>query len=245
MTGSKRIRGVVFDKDGTLFNFQASWSKWATDVLVGLSRNDLRLAWNVGGNLGFDLQTQQFDSESPLIANTPEAILEALQREYSNWSKQGIQDLVTTCTTNAEMVEAVPLKALIGGLRSQGFTLGIATNDAEATANAQLSMAGVIDLFDFVAGYDSVNCPKPEPDMLLAYCEHSGIPPSEAVMVGDSLFDIVAGRKANMRTVGVLTGGETRHRLSAQAEAVLDDIGVLPEWLAETNRHLGSGTVIR
>ena len=243
MTSSRRIRGVVFDKDGTLFDFQASWSKWATNLLVGLSRDDLQLARKVGNKLGFDLETQEFDSKSPLVANTPEAILDSLRHEYPNWSARDIGNLISMCSFDAEMVEAVPLKALLDGLRDQGYCLGVATNDAEGIAKAHLGTAGVVDLFEFIAGYDSVQYPKPAPDMLLAFCRTTGIPPKETVMVGDSMFDIVAGYTADTHTVGVLTGGEARSRLSVLADAVLDNIGLLPDWLADANIQPDIGNV--
>ena len=232
-----RIRGVVFDKDGTLFDFRASWSGWAMNLLVELSRDDLNLARTVGARLGFDLDSGRFEAGSPLVAGTPQSILEELQREFSDWSDTEMASLIYTCSINAKMVEAVPLHDLLGNLHGRGYKLGVATNDAEGTAMAHLETAGVADHFDFVAGFDSVQNPKPEPDMLLAFCRETGIPPEETVMVGDSLSDMIAGINARMHTVGVLTGGEGRARLSSWADAVLDNIGLIPGWLEEANRR--------
>lgn len=51
------------------------------------------------------------------------------------------------------------------------------------------------------------------------------------VMVGDSTHDLVAGRRAGMRTVGVLTGVAGQGELAPHADVVLPHIGHLLEWL--------------
>lgn len=92
-------------------------------------------------------------------------------------------------------------------------------------------MAAVLQFFDFVAGYDSGYGAKPDPTMLLAFCNDSGIDASQTLMVGDSLFDLLAGCRAGMRTVGVLTGMAEAAELAPYADLVLADIGELPSVL--------------
>jgi phosphoglycolate phosphatase len=62
-----------------------------------------------------------------------------------------------------------------------------------------------------------------------------GLVPADVVMVGDSLHDLMAARAAGMHAVGVLTGLAEAAILAPFADAVLPDIGALPEWLAERN----------
>jgi phosphoglycolate phosphatase len=109
--------------------------------------------------------------------------------------------------------------------------IGLATNDTEAPARAHLTAHGVLDLFDFVAGYDSGYGPKPGPGMCLAFARETGIDPARAVMVGDSTHDLIAGRAAGMRCVAVLTGIATAEELRPHADVVLRDIGGLGDWL--------------
>ena len=83
----------------------------------------------------------------------------------------------------------------------------------------------------FVAGYDSGYAPKPQPGQILAALEHMGVGAGEAAMVGDSSHDLLAGRAAGVRTIGVLTGTASRTDLAPLADVVLDDIGAIPDWL--------------
>ena len=119
----------------------------------------------------------------------------------------------------------------LDALRARGLRLGVATNDAEIPARAHLDAAGVTDRFDFIAGSDSGHGGKPAPGQLLAFCATVGLPPSDVIMVGDSLHDLHAGRAAGMRSIAVLTGMATEADLAPHATTVLPDIGALPGWL--------------
>jgi phosphoglycolate phosphatase len=133
----------------------------------------------------------------------------------------------------AVMTPAVPLRATLGSLRARGLRLGLATNDTEAPARAHLMAHDVLDLFDFVAGYDSGHGPKPAPGMLLAFARQCRLDPARVVMVGDSCHDLIAGRAAGMRTVGVLTGIAGAAELTPHADHILPDIGGLEAWIAQ------------
>ena len=126
----------------------------------------------------------------------------------------------------------MPLQPWIAELRALGLKIGVATNDAEAPARAHLSSAGVEDLFDFIAGYDSGYGGKPAPGMCLGFAEAMGVAPDAVVMVGDSTHDLLAGRAAQMRTVAVLTGMAGEADLAPYADVVLPSIGALPAWIA-------------
>jgi phosphoglycolate phosphatase len=128
-------------------------------------------------------------------------------------------------------VEATALLPLLARLRAEGFTLGVATNDGETPARAHLQRAGILDAFDFIAGYDSGHGGKPGPGMLRAFCAATGAEPARSVMIGDSTHDLVAGRAAGMATVAVLTGLAVAEDLAPHADAVLSDIAALPGWL--------------
>ena len=127
--------------------------------------------------------------------------------------------------------EAVPLYPFLQALRRRGLRLGVATNDAEMPARAHLTAAGVVELFDFVAGSDSGFGAKPGPGQLQGFLQAMDLLPEQVLMVGDSLHDLRAGRAAGMRTAAVLTGIADTQQLEPYADVVLPDIGHLPAWL--------------
>ncbi len=225
------IRGVLFDKDGTLFDFMATWGNWTRALLRDLASGSGSDAESLGRAVGYDLATGTFAQDSPIIAHTPEEIAEALLPHLPGSSPVALVARMNALSAGAAQTPAVPLLPLMSGLRARGLRIGLATNDAEAPARAHLEQAGIAHLFDFVAGWDSGHGAKPATGQLAAFARTFGFSPAEVVMVGDSRHDLIAGRAAGMRSVGVLTGLASAADLSPLAEDVLPDIGHLPRWL--------------
>ncbi len=225
------IRGVIFDKDGTLFDFTATWSKWAAAFLMELAGGDVARAAFLGRVIGFDIAQHTFEPGSPVIADTADMIASALLPHLPGESLTAMVSRMNAAAAGTELVEAVPLRPLFADLKQQGLKIGLATNDGEVPARSHLVTAGIVDLFDFVAGFDSGFGAKPAPGMLLAFAERFALAPGEVAMVGDSAHDLAAARAAGMRGVGVLTGPASERELRPFAEIVLPDIGHLPEWI--------------
>ncbi|MCB1338713.1 MAG: HAD family hydrolase [Maritimibacter sp.] len=226
-----RADAVLFDKDGTLFDFDAAWVAWTETMLARWAEGDAARAAALAEALGFDPVGRAFRPGSVVIASTTAEVAERVA-EVLGVPAASLLDRINAEAARAPMVETVPLVPLLAGLAATGLRLGLATNDAEAPARAHLATAGVVGIFDFVAGSDSGHGGKPAPGMLLAFADHVGVAPARVVMVGDSTHDLEAGRAAGMQTVGVLSGHAGHDQLAPLADAVLPDIGHLPDWLA-------------
>lgn len=225
------IDGLLFDKDGTLFDFRASWGRWAEDFLARIAR-DAGHAARLGQAIGFDRATGSFAPDSPVIAATAADIAAALVRELPGLTVAELTERIDASAAQAPMSEAVPLRPLLESLRRKGLRLGLATNDSEAPARQHLAAHGITDCFDFIAGYDSGHGAKPGPGMCLAFARVTGLAPDRVAMVGDSRHDLEAGRAAGMRTIAVLSGIARREDLAPHADVVLGTIGEIPGWLA-------------
>ncbi len=225
------IDGLLFDKDGTLFDFRVSWGRWAQDFLTRIAM-DASHARRLGRSIGYDLETGSFAPDSPVIAATAADIAAALAPGLPNMKVAELTDRIDSSAGQAPMSEAVPLRPLLTGLRARGLRLGVATNDSEAPARQHLANHGITDCFDFIAGYDSGHGAKPGPGMCLAFAREQRLEPSRVAMVGDSRHDLEAGRAAGMRTLAVLTGIAKREELAPHADVVLPDIGAIPDWLS-------------
>ena len=224
------IDGIVFDKDGTLFDFNATWGAWARTMLETETRGDAALLDRLAGVLGYDLDAGRFRPGSVVIASTVDETADAML-EVLGGDKAALIARMKDAAQHVPQQEAAPLKTYFGALKTRGWALGIATNDNEVTARRHLETAGVLGAFDFVAGYDSGHGGKPAPGQLLAFCAATGVRPDRAMMVGDSLHDLHAGRAAGMICVGVLTGPAPAEELAPHADVVLASIGDLPGWI--------------
>lgn len=228
---SLRADAVLFDKDGTLFNFGATWDVWAAEVIAHLSGGDQNLQEAMAVSAGYDLGSTCFRTDSPVIAGTNLEAAECLARVLPDRSVEEVELYLMKAAAEAPLSEAVPLVPFLAQLAAQDLALGVMTNDSEFAARAHLQSSGVEGMFDFIAGFDSGFGAKPDPDPLLAFAVTMNIAPERVVMVGDSTHDLQAGRAAGMQTIGVLTGPARAVELEPWADVVMPDIGGVLGWL--------------
>jgi len=228
---SDTIKAVLFDKDGTLFDFRGTWDVWAAGFLPELSGGDADVLNELAQALSFDLQAQAFLPNSLVIAGSNREISRVIAKVLKRKDFDVVEQELAASAAKAPLAPAVELAPFLQGLKDAGYKLGVMTNDAHSVAQAHLGNAGVSDLFDFVCGSDSGFGAKPDPEPLLAFCAHVHVDPFHTVMLGDSTHDLQAARAAGMAGVGVLTGVARAPDLAPLADAVLNDIGELPAWL--------------
>lgn len=228
---SAPIAGIIFDKDGTLFDFNATWGPVTGQIIAHESAGDVAKAAALAEVLGFDLATDTFLPGSLVIASTADVVEAAVLPFTADQDLDALRIRMRTATAHVPQVQVTDLHGILHDLRRRDLILGVATNDAYAPAIANLDQVGVREHFAFIAGCDSGHGSKPSAGQLHAFCAISGLTPDVCVMVGDSLHDMHAGRGAGMRTVGVLTGPAQEPELAPHADVVLNSIADLPAWL--------------
>jgi len=226
-----QIKGLLFDKDGTLFDFQTTWGPWAEIFIKHLAKDDAQLTKLIADSLGYDRQSGTFLKSSNFIAGTTEELLDVVLSSIPNMSRESLEAFYLHSTSQAELSPPVPLMPLLQQFKNNAIKIGVATNDHETTAINHLRKANIQSQFDFIAGFDSGYGAKPESGMQLAFCEATQLKPEQVAMVGDSLHDIESGNRAGMISIGVLTGMSTREELETKATVVLNDIGEITDWL--------------
>ncbi|SIS65842.1 HAD family hydrolase [Phaeovulum vinaykumarii] len=233
MTGA--IKALIFDKDGTLFDFEATWCAWSRGLLLDLAEGDAAHAARMGAAVGYVFDPAggpgRFERTSPVIAGTADGVARLLLPHLPGMDAAGLIARMNARASAAPQAEVVPLGPLLARLRGRGLRLGVATNDSEAPARAHLRAVGAETAFDFIAGADSGYGGKPEAGQLLAFADRFDLDPAQVAMVGDSLHDLAAAQAAGMRGVGVLSGFATAGDLAPHAHAVLPHIGALEVWL--------------
>ncbi len=109
------------------------------------------------------------------------------------------------------------------------FVLGVATGKAMRGVNHTVEAHELHGLFTTVMTADT-NPSKPHPAMVTACCDDTGIPPSRAIMIGDTSFDMQMGRAAGVATIGVTWGYHSADRLAASDPAhTVADFAALTE----------------
>ncbi len=119
---------------------------------------------------------------------------------------------------------------LLERLLTQGKQIGILTRNGKDIAHETLKACGLMDFFEptLVLSRDC-HAPKPEPDGILALLDTWAAPPTEAVMVGDYKFDLMAGQRAGTATVYIDTAGE--YMWSEYADYGVQSLEAVVNWL--------------
>lgn len=98
-------------------------------------------------------------------------------------------------------------RELVERLRREGMRLVVVTSANEEDLKLLLEKSGVTGLVDACTSSDDVDESKPHPDLVIAGLELAGVEAAEAVMLGDTPYDVEAATRAGVGIVGVETGG--------------------------------------
>ena len=230
---STPVRAVLFDKDGTLIDFDRTWRRAYTEAAETLVRTfaspvTASRLLEVGG-LAADGRWQP---GSVLASGSNAQIAAHWAAALGIADANAIQDIIEPrfhATVCAQPIPVTDLRRLFAELLDMGLALGVATMDSEQTARATLASLGVMDRLSFLCGADSGFGVKPAPGMVHGFSDAVGVPADQIVVVGDSPHDLNMARAAKARAgIAVLGGAHRAEHLALLAEHVLEDISGLP-----------------
>jgi len=231
------VRGLLFDKDGTLFDFNATWMPLYLETADEVAGGDKALALRLLVESGYDAASERLDPHSPLAAGTNAQIAEIWARiAGGEWSAARLTRRFDANFAKSMEMRPTPvtdLASLFGRLKSKGLKIGVATMDSHAAARAAIETFELVGLVDFACGYDSGHGHKPGPGMVEAFCRAVELAAKDVAVIGDTPHDMHMARAAGAGlAIGVLTGVSPREVLADHADRVLASIAELEDLLA-------------
>ena len=212
---------VVFDWDGTLMDSIGRivrCLRFAIDEIGAEPRSDAQLREIIG--LGVHQATQA------LYPGTDDAFMDALARAYRMYY------LERDSTPTPLYPGAVPM---LTTLAERGYLLAVATGKSRRGLDAALEDTGLKKLFDATATADE-HPSKPDPAMLRYLIDRLGVDRRDAVMVGDSTYDLQMAGQFGMMSVGVTYGAHDAERLRCFGpRALIQGLAELPPLLLRGN----------
>jgi HAD superfamily hydrolase (TIGR01509 family) len=203
-----RLEGVLLDVDGTLIDSNDAHARSWSDALAAFGRSvppeRVRPLIGMGGDklipmfLGVDAESERG---------------EAFARARARIFREAYVPRLRT-TPGA--------KALVARLKAEGLRLIIATSANSEELNTMLAQVGLDDQVEQKTSASDAESSKPDPDIVHAALEKSGLPAAAAVMLGDTPYDIEAASRAHVACVALRCGGWDRDALSG-AIAIYDD----------------------
>jgi phosphoglycolate phosphatase len=244
MSAPETLRGVLFDKDGTLFD-DHGWGALFAEAAEIAAKGQSALVPEMLAAIGYDPAAERFAAGSVGGAGNTFELADAWLAIAGGWERLALvreMDALFTRLVPLRFPPVTDLPVLFAALRNRGLCLGIATNDVAASARATIEHFGLDGFIDFSAGYDSGHGAKPGPGMALAFCAATGLAPHQIAVVGDNRHDLEMGRNAGAAlNIGVLTGTSAHDDLAPFADHVIESIVALPALLdtlrERTSRH--------
>jgi phosphoglycolate phosphatase-like HAD superfamily hydrolase len=226
------IELVVFDKDGTLIEFQLMWGAWVDALARGVEASSgLSLRQGLYDLLGVDRRSGRVHAHGLLAATPMSRIREAV---VAHVAAAGLRPASAVAAVGAAWHAPDPvalarpitdLPGLFGRLRRRVGTFAVATSDDRDPTERTLQALGVAREFAALACADDGFPTKPAPDPVLQLCARLGIPPERVAVVGDSPSDLRMARAAGAaRAIAVLTGVGDRAALEPDADVVLASV---------------------
>ncbi|TEW43771.1 HAD-IIIA family hydrolase [Psychromonas algicola] len=201
---------IIFDWDGTLMD---SIDKIVLCMQQAAKQQQQVVAskQSVKGIIGLSL-LKAVQQLYPLLGlSEQQALVEAYRQQYN-------------LNQHIETPLYPDIKKLLVNLKSQGYTLAVATGKGRNGLNKMLEKSATSKLFSATICADEAHS-KPDPLMLNLLLEKLGIEASQALMVGDSSYDLEMAKNAGMDSLGVSYGVHDANQLSLyDPVAIVDDL---------------------
>lgn len=236
-----KAQAIIFDKDGTLLDFDALWVSLSVTAIGALLRqlnqdesvlDKILEEFGIHNNItdingviykGTYTQMAQIvhrilkkDGEIPSV---PE--IETMMREAYNenvWTG----NVKPTCPN---------IRDVLMHFKNQNKKLAVITTDNLHVTMFCLEKLGIADLFDKIYTDDGAFNTKPHPDCALDFCNTFGFDRQSVVMVGDTITDITFAKNAGIGMIGVAKTENNKRVLEKETEIVISDISKLLEIL--------------
>ncbi len=198
--------GVIFDVDGTLTDTNylhvVAWARALRDAGEDVAMASIHHLIGMGSDL---LVEELLGHSSEDAAGGHDEHFRKLMPEMRAFPRSG---------------------DLLAEVHRRGALVALATSAGEEQLEAMLEAIGAPEgTIDHIVSADDVDHSKPAPDLFRAALDATGLEPADAVVVGDSVWDVKAAEPLGLKVVGVLTGGISRcHLEEAGAVAVYDDV---------------------
>jgi pyrophosphatase PpaX len=176
---------IIFDFDDTIGHLTVRWSDVKKELVEWAGRN--------GGRIDPAEHIIVLSNRLSETAEGKKKVVEVFNKYESECVRK------RTYLMFPSMVE------LAKALKKAGYALAIATGNNTGTVSAVLEAEGLSGIFEFISGMDNVKLSKPDPETLDAVIKRLGIEKKDALFIGNSDFDVMAGRNAGIDTIKIRT----------------------------------------
>ncbi len=237
-----KVSGIIFDKDGTLIDFDKVWLPAARTVICRIMKhykipctveNEKKILGAIG------IADNHVDAKSSFAYKTyPEIAADIIAVEcIGGIEKEELTDRLISYFAEAilddgkEIESTADLETVMEALHTKGIKIGIATTDEYHAAVRCLERLEILKYFTFFA-MDKMPIPmpvKPSGRIIKQAADYWEINPDEILVVGDSINDMKFAHNGGAKAVGVLSGVSQKMDLLPEADYIIASVDELQE----------------
>jgi len=231
------VKGILFDKDGTLLDFMSLWGSWSESLYQHYASRlpaDIAPLSELWGIVHDDAgEVSDYHRSGPLAMGSIHDLVAILAWQGYRLGLSWGDSLRLAWESKAyadrameQMRPAFPLPGVMDLLQQSydhGLQLGIVTADETAEAIKHMKWTGMYRYFQVILGHDSVERGKPHPDLVEQACLALGLAPHEVAVIGDTNGDMQMGNAAG----ALVTIGLGSAATSAEDKQMLPDAQVI------------------
>ena len=232
-------KAVIFDKDGTLFDYYTVWAPVFRDhmdiLLHKLGRSgDDRLRGEILNMLGIDTDGINpdgliFRHNGPLMLVTLYIFSKRNRISYPTLIqgfREGFEEAKNLIKESlVKQTDPESLIPLFRKLKEAGYLIGIVTSDNSESTKICLDHFQITPYIDMISTYDDHFKKKPHPQSFEAFCRKFSLKPGEVIVIGDAPVDMTYAKRGGAGyKIGVLTGSGDLKRLQKGADVIYEDI---------------------
>jgi len=225
-------QAIIFDKDGTLIDFDAMWGGWVV-YLAGQLREvsglDVREALCLA--MGYDEANKKVLAHGMMAASPMSKLyqltVEVMQAQglSSEKAEQVVKDGWCIPDPVISAKQFTDTRDLFYKLANLKLKIGIATSDDRAPTQAMIEAFDIEEYISTMVCADDGIPAKPAPDMVTTICQRMNVDPSKVIVIGDTTSDLKMARAAGAGLgIGVLSGVSSAKDLIPYANVIIDSV---------------------
>ncbi len=231
------IKGVLFDKDGTLIEVNGTWIPLYKSMLAEEFGHAEHEVEDLLKRVGYMIETDTVKAGSAMAGGTTREIAELWWPDIGEERRRERVyhiDNVIGPQAKSFVKPLMDLTPVFDELHLMGLVIGVGTNDSEASGRAHMVHLGVDHYFKTIIGSDSVAIAKPSGQMIARFAAVTGLKPAEIAMVGDNSHDMDEARAGGAGlAIAVLSGNASHGDIAHLADHVVQSVADIPSLLSQ------------